>query len=497
MAWNTHNIMRARRPGRCVESTPPFDRQHAEREVKHLSDQVKEVTWADPSGTAFKVSVLPTVYPPREDTNLVARVLGQIFPRPGSTWLEIGCGSGALSLYAARSGCLVTACDINPFAVAATRHLLGSNGLRGEVKEGGPGPSADGHLAQWGGDRLYDTVVWNLPYLPSPEAQTPHLGPMEEAGLIDTDRMGLYDRFLSMVENGRLLHAKGTAFLVVSSTHVGETACERAWSKGLAARVVAVQTFSDGERLSVVQIWRPYTDAQGRVVESVASTNTSLLNMDVPVGSSLRAVHQSEGRGQRGRTWSSVEGAFLASWKLSTSPSSLSATRGQVRIGAAMARLFRHLGGTGDSSNICMKWPNDLYIRKDVHGWKKGGGVLMEGATRGRDTSVVVGVGLNLGVPHDSDFAGLWSLGLQPSLDELFLMMNAVVASVFEDHALAQCPEEHEAVEAEVRRGESHLGPIFYRNERYAIHALKSTGELVFEGGVVADDGNLLEWSNL
>ena len=489
--------MRNRPPRRCVESTPPFDRQHAEREVKHLGQPAQAVIWVDPSGAEFNIPVPPTVYPPREDTDLLARVLGQLFPRPGSTWLEIGCGSGILSLYAARNGCRVTACDINPFAVAATRRLLESNGLRGDVFEGGPGPSTDGQLGQWGGDRLYDTVVWNLPYLPTQDENAPHLGPLEEAALIDTDGTGLYARFLKMVEKGRLLHAKGIAYLTVSSSHIGQTACERAWSAGLAARIVAVQTFPDGERLSVVQIWRPYPEAEGMVVERVSSTNTSLLNMDVPVGTSLRATHQTEGRGQRGRSWSSVEGAFMTSWKLDASPSSLSATQGQVRLGAGMARLFQYLRGPGNPPNICMKWPNDLYILKGEDGWKKGGGVLMEGATRGRNTSVVVGVGLNLGVPHDSNYAGLSSLGLQPSLDGLFTMINAVIASVFENHGLGQCPEENQAVEGQVRRGDSHLGPVIYRGVQKAVKGLTSTGELLFEDGTVVDDGNLLTWSNI
>jgi hypothetical protein len=110
---------------------------------------------------------------------------------------------------------------------------------------------------------------------------------------------------------------------------------------------------------------------------------------------------------------------------------------------------------------------------------------------------VVVGVGLNLGVPHDSNYAGLSSLGLQPSLDGLFTMINAVIASVFENHGLGQCPEENQAVEGQVRRGDSLLGPVIYRGVQKAVKGLTSTGELLFEDGTVVDDGNLLTWSNI
>ena len=51
----------------------------------------------------------------------------------GLSLLEIGCGSGLLSLTAARLGARVTACDINPAAVDATRKNAHTNGLTVET----------------------------------------------------------------------------------------------------------------------------------------------------------------------------------------------------------------------------------------------------------------------------------------------------------------------------------------------------------------------------
>jgi release factor glutamine methyltransferase len=489
--------MRQRPPVKHVKPAPPFDRSHADREIEGLARSAEVVVWTDPFGSKFTVPVPPTVYPPREDTNLLAKVVARTFPRPSSTWLEIGCGSGVLTLFAARNGCLVTACDINPFAVAATKRLLASEGGRGEVLEGGPGPSKDGDVSQWGGNRLYDTVVWNMPYLPAPGDEALHLGPMEEAGMIDTGRRSLYDRFLDILANGGLLHATGTAYVVISSLHIGDTACERAWSRGLAARVVESEHFEDGERLFVVQIWRPYAGRSLEVVEELPSTNSTLLATDAPVGTSLRALRQTAGKGQRGRSWASLDNAFMASWKIGEGPVLPQPTWGQVRLGAAMTRLFEYLARPNHSSAVCMKWPNDLYVLAGESGWRKAAGTLMEGVTKGANTAVVVGLGLNTSVPKGVGFGGLDLLGLDLSLFELHNAIHALVASVFEKHGEQACEVEREVVEAEVLRGGYLLGPILYRNKKRSILGLNQEGELVLDGGLTVEDGNLLTWSNI
>ena len=213
--------------------------------------------------------------------------------------LEIGCGSGALSLYAASLGCDITACDVNPMAVAATRAHLEALGLGGRVHEGGPGPTTDGTPEQWGGDRLYDVVVWNTPYLPSTVLQDGALGPMEEAALVDTDAQGLVQRLFSSVAAGRLLTQTGVAFLTVSSVGFADLAQTWAWLGGLAARTVATMRFEDGESLSVLAVWRPFSQAQIVHLPVVNSTNDELLNGDAPIGPTVRTNEQTAGRGRR------------------------------------------------------------------------------------------------------------------------------------------------------------------------------------------------------
>ena len=180
----------------------PFSPAHAEREIDRLSQPATSTSWLAPNGKRFELTIPPTVYPPREDTDLLASLFSEQMLTPGTRWLEIGCGSGVLSLLAAQFGCVVTACDVNPLAVACTRAHFEHHGLEAAVFEGGPGPSEDGNARQWGGHDSYDVVVWNTPYLGVNALEDGALGPLEEAALTDTDAVGLYVRFIKLLANG-------------------------------------------------------------------------------------------------------------------------------------------------------------------------------------------------------------------------------------------------------------------------------------------------------
>lgn len=70
-------------------------------------------------GTVFGDGLHPT-------TATCLEVLGRLVA-PGCRVLDVGCGSGALSVVAARAGAEVTAIDVDPVAVAATCANAGAN----------------------------------------------------------------------------------------------------------------------------------------------------------------------------------------------------------------------------------------------------------------------------------------------------------------------------------------------------------------------------------
>lgn len=100
------------------------------------------------------------VYPPGNESQWMASYLIHMnHLSPLTTVLDYGCGSGFLSLVAARLGAQVTAVDINPFAVALTRQNAIANRLeeRVDVRLG------DGMASIRDGE-AFSLVIANIPF---------------------------------------------------------------------------------------------------------------------------------------------------------------------------------------------------------------------------------------------------------------------------------------------------------------------------------------------
>lgn len=101
-----------------------------------------------------KITSFEGVYEPAEDSWLMVNHLPEI----KGTVLEIGCGTGIVSVHLASRGAQVTAVDLNPKAVEATRFNSMNNGVKIEVLEGDMFAPVEG--------RRFGTIVCNPPYLP-------------------------------------------------------------------------------------------------------------------------------------------------------------------------------------------------------------------------------------------------------------------------------------------------------------------------------------------
>ena len=96
-------------------------------------------------------------------SRVFARAVREAAPPAPVDMLELGCGSGLALLLPAAAGHRVTAVDIDPAAVQATRANLARNGLQGAV-----------HRSDWDaclGDARYDYVVCNPPFMPERPTQ--------------------------------------------------------------------------------------------------------------------------------------------------------------------------------------------------------------------------------------------------------------------------------------------------------------------------------------
>ena len=409
-----------------------FGSEDTEQEIERLGRVAKQQFWTTPQNREIHLTIPPTVYPPREDTDVLAQVV-QEYPHPsGKRFLEIGCGSGAISLFAAQLGFSVTACDINPYAVASSRNSARVNCIDIDVREGGPGPQTDGEVRQWAGDAPHDVIVWNLPYL-VPEKNTQHLGPFEEAALLDTDKKGLVNRLLSHLQTSNILAEEGIVYLLVSQNERGRGARTLCLTNGFAVRTITTHTFEDGECLEVLGIWRPFQLYSKTYEKEMSSTNTSLLNSDEKEGSFLQAGRQTAGHGRRGRPWSHENIAFAGSWVIHERSKAPNPGLLQLQGGLALFEAIGALTGTVDTQ--ILKWPNDILLSIDGD-LRKVGGILVEGVSQGKDSRVILGIGCNISADElEKDgysIATLQELNAEITLSTFQPVIQAAVASWLE-----------------------------------------------------------------
>ena len=101
------------------------------------------------------------VYEPAEDSWLLCATLERAatrFPELHGTVLELGTGSGIIALTLAALGGAVTATDLNPHAIVLARRNARAAGHHIELSQG--------DLFEPVGDRRFDAIVCNPPYLP-------------------------------------------------------------------------------------------------------------------------------------------------------------------------------------------------------------------------------------------------------------------------------------------------------------------------------------------
>ena len=147
---------------------------------------------------------LPGVYRPQHDTSLLAGALTEAGISPGASVLDIGCGTGALSIAAARTRPRsITAVDVSRRAVVAALVNTALRGVRAEVRHGDAFDTVAG--------RTFDLVLANPPYVPGKRARPRGRHRAWDAGV---DGRAVLDRLCA---NAPLLLAPGGSLLVVHS----------------------------------------------------------------------------------------------------------------------------------------------------------------------------------------------------------------------------------------------------------------------------------------
>jgi len=171
----------------------------------------------------LKMQKHPEVYDPAEDTMLLASNLGA---RENMNVLEIGVGSGYVSLIAAQKAESVVGIDINPHAVRLAKTNSKLNGIENVE-------FIVGDLFSPISSR-FDLILINPPYLPENEN---HHGYIDYSWNGGSDGRSLTDRFIDEVRE--YLENDGRIQIVQSSLSKHDKTIRKLGERGFKVRIVA------------------------------------------------------------------------------------------------------------------------------------------------------------------------------------------------------------------------------------------------------------------
>jgi len=173
--------------------------------------------------TNISIVEMANVYPVSADTLLLA---DNIEVRTGEKVLEVGCGTGYISIIAAMDGGDVEGIDINPAAIELSERNARKNNL----------PNIRFHLSDLFEKvaTRYDVIIFNPPYLPSEEFETNTFDKCWDGGEGGRE---VTERFLDRVLEH--LNPHGRVYLLQSSISGHERSLERLRDMGMVTKVIA------------------------------------------------------------------------------------------------------------------------------------------------------------------------------------------------------------------------------------------------------------------
>jgi len=379
------------------------------------------------SGEFFKIEGLgewdirapPNVYPPREDTELLCSVISRLNNIKQNA-VEIGCGSGAVSIVLASLGWNVASFDVNPSAVSATKDNVERFGLTDRVRV-----ENSGVLAGMKIPKETDLLVWNIPYLDPISDANDTSSRVGEGALSDIPGLGWGGELLNHItEEQDFLSPELTILLLLRTSPKSLSKISDWENNGWSCRSLDFRRMGD-EKIEVFAIWKTGQGADAKEVETCNSTMDEIKENVDPGWRRVYSKSQRKGRGRRGSHWLSREGGVSATWVLGEGvlqkipPGVL-----QVSLGTIVSKTL----------DAMVKWPNDV-VTSDG---RKMAGVLIEYS----GDEIRIGIGANKKSFQDGQILGSgWEETLgDVHADEVFKKLDVSISSYFEDIQMVPSP---------------------------------------------------------
>ncbi|MEC7756323.1 MAG: 50S ribosomal protein L11 methyltransferase [Candidatus Thermoplasmatota archaeon] len=429
------------------------------------------------------VAVPETVYPPREDSFLLCEAIAELNFGKNTNALEIGCGSGIVTIMMSGLGWKVTAYDVNPFAISATLGNLKNLNLHKNacVIEGGLGEGLEI-------TKEVDLLVWNIPYL-DVEKGSSVLSPIEDAAMIDIPQGG-WGKFLAtfLSDRSSVISRDLLVVLLLKIDPEGQSKIGDWSSMGWSHRFLKEIRLGD-EKIAVVAFWPTASMRKPQIIEKCESTMDEITGKDGAGWHRIFARTQTSGRGRRSSEWKSTGGGVYATWILDKNvlekyPPGLI----QTCVGSLVSEIL----------GAYTKWPNDI-ITSDG---RKMGGILVE-SINGEE--IRLGVGANrIGFMEDGIETSGWeeTIGQTESID-VFEMIDRSLSSVFEDIESLDLPSEDYLISKSwesLSRIMSTGVSLFFKGEPVRAVGLNRMGELEAcgpDGELLIRDLEFLNWEYL
>ena len=175
----------------------------------------------------FSIETDEDVYEPSDDTYLLLDALEKIDIDPGFIVLEVGCGTGIVSIALSCWAASVVACDINPHAVdICKKNAVRNKAKNVEVVESDLFSNVSGR---------FDLIVFNTPYLPQDSDETVS-GEINHAWDGGADGRKVIDKFLSGVS--KHLSSSGKVIFLESSLSDYEKSVKYLESAGFKVKII-------------------------------------------------------------------------------------------------------------------------------------------------------------------------------------------------------------------------------------------------------------------